>query len=447
MSRRPFSRRLSRRRRRRVETPGSWWWAGVALVCLGLVSGCTAGPAVHSARTPSGRTASGQVSRRDFQPTSHDFADIRHLLATRARDILDGRRRAFLNTIDHRSGKLVQQQKALFANLRALPVKTITYNVQDYGLTPAEVAGLGVVLAPPVMEHVLLAGTDARAVANAVNYTFVRRHGRWLVGAVQPPSAGTENGYSRPWAGPPITVVKRGPLLVVVDESDGAQATALAGRVVSDIDFVSRTLHQPVNMHVLVDATTTGSAVKMGVTDSQEAAAVTYPAGAANGFSPAGIAGWRVKINPRQIGTLMSDQHLLRHELTHFVLRHYTSYLPLWLNEGTAQYVGYQPFDFADYQVGPGLYRKLMAPPHALPGSGVFYLYPQVDYLVGQATVTYLVDRFGIDRLLALISAYKKAYNGLDADSHNNQVLEQVYGISAKRAAAGGYRLLAELHH
>lgn len=423
-----------------------WASAGAALLALVLVGGCTGGSAPHSA-TPARHTASGQVSRRAFQPTSHDFADIRHLLAARAKDILDGHRRAFLNTIDHRSAKLVQQQQALFANLRALPVKTITYNVQDYGLTPAKVAGLGVVLAPPVMEHVLLAGTDVRAVANSVNYTFVRRHGRWLVGAVRPPSAGTENGYSRPWGGPPITVVKRGPLLVVVDKSDGAQATALTDRVVSDLDFVSRTLHQPVNMHVLVDATTTGSAVKMGVTDSQEAAAVTYPAGAANGFSPAGIAGWRVKINPRQIGTLMSDQHLLRHELTHFVLRRYTSYLPLWLNEGTAQYVGYKPFDFADYQVPPALYRKLMAPPHALPGSGVFYLYPQVDYLVGQATVTYLVDRFGVDRLLALISAYKKAYNGLDADSHNNQVLEQVYGLSAKQTAAGGYRLLAELHH
>ena len=50
-----------------------------------------------------------------------------------------------------------------------------------------------------------------------------------------------------------------------------------------------------------------------------------------------GIAGWRIKINPDNVATTLLQPGLLRHELTHFVLRNVNVGNPTWLVEGVAE--------------------------------------------------------------------------------------------------------------
>ncbi len=392
---------------------------------------------------PSQSPPPGSTGAKGFQPTQHDWAAIQALLKQRAKAVTGDDLGGFLATVDRTDPRLVASQRTLFANLQSLPVTSVRYTMRRFGLPTGRVSGAGPVLSPPVVEHVFLSGTDRRPVANEPHDTFVRRQGRWVLGA----ESDNGNSPSRPWGGPKIAVSERGPLIVVMDASQAGQLTALADRVVADLASVSADLHQADDSHVLVDATTSGQVSKMNDVGPAEAAAVTFPVSAEDAQGhPAGLAGWRIKINPHQIDELISNQVVLRHELTHYVLRRFTGDSPTWLTEGVANYVGYLPTVMPNFQVSSDFYTQLMAPPHQLPNSGVFDLYPQVDYLVGQAAVTYLVQHYGTDALLRLMQGYNAAGQPLN-DTATPRLLKQVDGITLGQLVAGTYGLLGQLDH
>src|SRR6185312_10160838 len=59
------------------------------------------------------------------------------------------------------------------------------------------------------------------------------------------------------------------------------------------------------------------------------------------------LAGMAIKINPHEAGSYADDAGLLRHELTHFLLRDYSGSSPKWLSEGVATWIQYYPDSFA----------------------------------------------------------------------------------------------------
>ena len=72
------------------------------------------------------------------------------------------------------------------------------------------------------------------------------------------------------------------------------------------------------------------------------------------------LGGWRIKVNPDELSQLASYPQLLRHELTHYLLRNDDGGSPTWLVEGVAQYVGYAPDPTGD--VGSSAGRRLQRP-------------------------------------------------------------------------------------
>ena len=288
-------------------------------------------------------------------------------------------------------------QGTLFDNLSKLPVASVRYAVDDAsGLPPAKVEGDDPVFRPTVIEQVRLRDVDRSAVGNPLEDTFVRRDGHWLLGAESLPGSyvDSEEPQSRPWAGSePIAVARSGDLLVVVDQEQSDAAGALADTVAADIRFDADVLGIPPAYDVLVDATSVGEVTKMNTVDNREAAAVTTPVFGVNGQGGfTGLAGVRIKVNPEDATSVAENTHVLRHELTHYLMLRPLLGAPTWLKEGLAEYVATQPADFSEVPVDSQVAGHVLDVRRALPTTARWGLDPDADYLIARAAVSYLVD-------------------------------------------------------
>jgi hypothetical protein len=186
-----------------VSSPGPGRFAlaarsGAALLVLTAFVACseTEGePESESSNEPEQRP-----SETAWRAVDEDFSEIRTLMRKRAAAVLSGDRQRFFSTVDPADADLREQQATFFANLRALPVSSISYGVSDFGVEAEEVAGDDPVLAPLMYEHVGLEGVFERPVTNVAKATFARRGNRWLLGAESSPEE--ESAFGAPQSRP-----------------------------------------------------------------------------------------------------------------------------------------------------------------------------------------------------------------------------------------------------
>jgi len=422
---------------------------------LVLLAGCGGGGPSRTTESPSrARPTSSPASTGPtpaFDPRPGDFRKIRTLMAARAAAVLLDDETAFLATVDPHQPRLLAQQRGLFGNLRQLDVTGLTYGVDTSALVPAVVPGGDPVLHPEVVEHLRIGRTLTRPVSNQVDMTFVRRQGRWLVGAVSQPreSGHFDSPQERPWFGAPIVVRRDGPLTVLLDKSAADSLDRLTTAIRSDIAYDARLLGVPASYRVLVDATTNGLAYDFSSVSREEAAAVTFGLVATDplGDRATGLAGTAIKVNPTLVDDVVSDAGILRHELTHYLLRRYSGSSPKWLTEGVATWVQYYPDDFSQLQVPSTLYSSLMRADRALPSIGLFNTDPSLNYPISQAAVAALVDRGGVSKLVTLMRAYRSRYRGVDADALTPQLFRRVYGVTVAAVVRDAFAKLARLRH
>jgi hypothetical protein len=144
---------------------------------------------------------------------------------------------------------------------------------------------------------------------------------------------------------------------------------------------------------------------------------------------------------------VVNDPGVIRHELTHYLLRAYSGSSPKWLTEGVATWVQYYPDRFDQLQVPAALYDRLTHADRTLPTIGLFDTDPGADYPISQAAVAWLVQQDGVSRLLDLMRAYRTHYRDVNVDALTPRLLRQVYGVSEAQVVRGAFALLAELHH
>ncbi len=364
-------------------------------------------------------------------------------MAARARAVVAGDEDAFLATVDVKRPAFVSTQKVLFANLQDLPVTSMSYEVGRFGLTNAPGITGPAVLTPPVVEHVFFSGTDQHAVANQLNDTFVKRAGHWRLAADKTSVEDGSQVTARPWGGTRLDVVTRGHLIVVADASSPGRASTVADSVESDLDFDAGILDVPVDDHLMVDATSSGSVSKFD--NDESAGAVTFPVEGGNDFEADRFAGMRIKLNPQYITELLSDDVILRHELTHFLMIQYSGLNPKWLTEGLAEYVSHQPDGLSSEYLTSESYDRLMQRRQELTVAGLFGQDPATDYPLAMACVTYLVDHGGISKLKKLMAAYAVHTDGIYGDQYTRQLLHQVYDLTPADVAHGAFDLLDSL--
>ena len=427
--------------------------AGLAgLLLLGLAacdldSGTASKADSAPAPTP---TSSPETGGSSYDPTDEDEQALRELMDARERAVKDRDLRAFRATVDPRQPKLLAAQTVLFRNLQRLSLDTFRYDVTTTYLVPAHVPGRDPVLHPQVLEQLQLTATMTRPVSNKLDLTFVKRGDQWLVGAGRPPGAkgSVEDPQERPWFGGPIAVRRDGKLTVLVDEDSQDQLAGLTDVVQAGVQRDADILGVDVDDRVLVDATSNGQSEDFGAGVEEQVAAVTFPIVSTDLEGKAtDIAGTAIKINPDHVEELMDESQLLWHELTHYLLFEYSGSSPVWLVEGVAAWVEYQPTELSGLVIPDDLYDRVQRPPHQLPTKGVFYGKPDVHYLIGQAAVQWLVERGGTGQLLDLMKVYDRLYDGVNTDAVTPRALRRVYDISEKELVDGTWATLASAHH
>ena len=315
---------------------------------------------------------------------------------------------------------------------------------------PLDIAGDDPVLRPSMVEQLQLRGTMTAPVSNAVDETFVRRDGHWLVAAESPPSVASSGATAdeRPWYGGPIAVRSDGSLTVLVDLARSSQLHSLVTEISDDIDVDASLLGVPASHAILVDATSNGASTSFSTLSKEQAGAVTFELPHTDAHDTfLRTAGVAIKINPHEVARLAGSTLLLRHELTHYLLHRYMGSSPRWLTEGVANWVEFYPDDYPSLRLEGDLYGRVMRADRELPGVGVFNYDPDVHYQIAQAAVAWLVSHYGVAKLLTLMQAYRDHYQGADVDAMTPRLLRQVYGVSEQQVVDGAFGLIATFQH
>lgn len=431
--------------RRRAPLPG--------LVTLALLLGaCGGGTSVGSA-VPASSPSTSTASTASFQPTAADFRAVRRVLARRAAAVRAHDESAFLATVDPGDDALLNGQRTLFANMSGLSIASLSYAMDPTAvLVPGKVAGHDPVLRPQITEFLRIAGAMDLPVTNSVDETFVERDGHWLLGdeVLQGGTAAYEKPQWRPWAGTPIASRRVGSMTVLVDRSRASTLGEVVSAVQDDIAFDADLLRLPASSRIIVDATSNGAASAFSSTSKEEAAAVTFALGEGTLDDDTAFrarAGLAIKINPHTVGRVVSDQGIMRHELTHYLLHDYGGSSPQWLTEGVAAWVQYFPDDFRRWRIASSLYDRLMSADRTLPIIGLFDDDPALNYPISQAVVSWLVQHYGVARLLELMRTYRRDYAGANVDALTPRALREVYGVTPGQVTSGAWGLLAEFAH
>jgi hypothetical protein len=420
---------------------------GAAL--LGGCGGSSSGPDAIAPSTPSASTSTnGASDTGKYQPTHQDFLAVARVLDRRAHSVQAHDEKAFLATVDPTNKSLTARQRILFDNLAGLPISSLHYEMnKSAALVPARISGHDPVLHPLITEFLQLDGSLDRPVTNGINETFVRRGSRWLLGSDV--GDGAAEVQWRPWGGPPIASLRTDSMTVLVDRSRASTLQPLAQAIHDDIAFDAARLGVPASYQIVVDATSTGGSTKFSSVSKEEAAAVTFGLVSGTRERPVGgrLAGLAIKVNPKYAGTYAQNTPLLRHELTHYLLREFNGTSPKWLSEGIATWIQYYPDTFSALGVTADLYSRLMDAERTLPSIGLFNDDPDMNYAVSQAAVAWLVSHYGMPRLIELMRAYRDNFRDVNVDALTSRMLRQVYGVSQQQLVSGAFGLLAELHH
>lgn len=319
--------------------------------------------------------------------------------------MIDGDRAGFMGTVSGPRAFRAEQRR-MFDGLRALPLGSYRLRAEWGALgdlarrsDAARYAGTEQVAIPVTEVRYRLRGADVRPVIEDAYYTYVRRGGRWSVTSDDDVA---DLGYTTAtdlWDFGRVAVQRR-PRLVLLRGSCGA---SVPGRCVH-VPGVAATVRVasarvdglwpgpwPHRVVVIVPASEPElrRLLDVGFDVNRFVAFATY--GTDRALRRTGV---RVVVNPPVIAQPGRDvEVVLAHELTHVA----TSYLagpfvPAWVDEGIAQYVGYDGSP-------PVADRPSGLPPDAAFTSGTAGAIDNA-YRRAAGAVSYIVHRWGMGSFL-----------------------------------------------
>lgn len=380
----------------------------------------------HGPRIPYGlRLAAGAIPdtakdrRRTAVYLAQRSAAIRATLQARERAVLHRDRAAFLASDDPLAKAFLDAQGGLFTRLGQLRFGSWRYEQHDddtYTLSNINYRQYASdVVVEPVTLRYQLAGFDPGPVDRHHAYTFVERHGSWLIAS--------DSDYDEisniptkldPWDRGPISVAITQHALVIGSLVDGAALPALAAladRSVLEVDSVwGVAWAQKVVVVVSRDARLIGDLVEFPSAGGGVAAVavpqVDLPV-SGSGQHAEVITSERIVVNPAYfVASSPFNHRLFAHEITHVATVHDTGRgAPTWLAEGFAEYVSRKVSNDRG-TVDRMLAERVKAGqvPAFLPTDSDFALSKNgaVEYDEGWLACQYIADRWGERALLAL---------------------------------------------
>lgn len=409
-----------------------------AAVAVGVLAACgqPARPDGRGGGSPGGLpTATATISP---SPTSTDgpVGDVRKLLRTRAKGLLDGDRSAFLSPLDDAARSLKDRQSTFYDNIHGVPLASWVSTLDPETAQRMPDAGVETWSYSVVTVYAFAGLGDEKAVLDQ-RVDVARRPEGWRITDIADQQTHTE-----PWDIGRTTAVHDGRIVVLGIGASKKELTAVelqAAAAVPRVDAVwrGRWEHGAV---VVMPADATEAATLSGTAQIEPLAAV---ATGGSGVDAAGhLRRWdRVVINPSAWKRMSDTGRLvvLTHELTHVATGSLGS-VPMWVSEGFADYIGWKRSGVATETIAEELRTEVRNGdvPKDLPDEADFHS-RRVDEAYEEAWLAarYIAFRYGEDRLL-------RVYRGMAARSgttkaDQDHVLRSVLGVS-RSAFVHGWR-------
>ncbi|MCW2679782.1 MAG: hypothetical protein JWM62_1183 [Frankiales bacterium] len=370
---------------------------------------------------------------------------VRELLAERAGALVRRDKDSFLAVVDPAAVVLRARQAALFDALEQVPLQTWRYRVDVTTERPADAVldrkyGRDRWWAPDVALEYALAGYDDRPTVAEHHLTFVKRDGRWLLGA---DDDFEDVGLATPralWDRGPVVSERVGDVLVLGRPTARRLLRNVASLTAAAVPRVDRVWGADWRRGAVVVVPTSAeemSELLGNDSDLSQIAAVATAelGGGASEFDPSGD---RILVNPDTFGRLgqLGRRVVLTHELTHVATRRSTGpAVPAWLAEGFADYVGYQDVDLPLALSARELRKDVRAgrPPAALPVDADFHggnARLAQAYEQSWLAVRLLADQHGQEALLRFYRAVGARRGGVPATAAVDQALRAELGTS-----------------
>ncbi|HZX05510.1 hypothetical protein [Kribbella sp.] len=358
------------------------------------------------------------------------------ILVRRAGAVQTGDEQQFLADVDPLNKKLVAAQKVLFANLMEIGFTELGYSQAEERFDPALLRAHGrTTYLVRVLMRYQIPKVDFTPVTTELGYTFVARDGHWLLTSDSELDADLGPGAHREaWDLGRIEVQRAPRVMVIVGKGDTRRGRAIVRAANEGLAEVMAYWPLKWTGSVLVialDRTAVRDA-RFADEDIESAASTgaTFSSLPGQDTADGTVAGGYVVINPNQRD--QADEILLSHEITHVVTAALGGYEPLWLAEGTAEYVSWRGIEAIS---GPGEVVKWerevvdTAVPQlsSLPGDNGFYQNTADVYGVSWLAVRYLVHRIGLGQVEELYEDL--ARNGTDQASRD-RILQARTGLT-----------------
>jgi hypothetical protein len=415
-----------------------------------VLAGCMGAPA--GAPVPASRSAEPRATRTvtttpEAQPSATEptlstptggrpvppdvVEEVRTLLEDRSAALLDGSASDVLAGVATGDADLQRQQVAYAAALADLPLVEV-----DHVLDRATMVRTGSSYDAVVDVHLRIGGFDVRPALTRTVMRFVREGDRLVLGAVAVDGV----GGAQPWDLGPVEVRARPDVVGVFDARTVAAVPDLlpaVHRAVEDVaGRVPVTWPASTVVYALSDPrfVLTLDDVPGGDATALDALAFTVPA------VGGGVAATRIVLDPELVdraGPAARDR-LLRHEVAHVAAGPLGRGVPLWLAEGTAEWVSVQAMPARDRRISRAALRAARDGLDALPADADFDgTRNGAAYDVSWWACEHLARTRGPMTPWRLAEAYR------DADPRDRpDVLREVTGLSEERLARETARLI-----
>jgi hypothetical protein len=303
-------------------------------------------PAVLTLEPAPGKRAA--TTRADVVRGAEERTEaIKALLARRAHAVVTRDKDAFLADLDPSQDSFRRQQEAVFGRLSQLTFSGWRYELnasdeQDH--TAALDKARGTWWAPDVELRYEIAGYDSTPTEEDQGFTFVHRDGRWYLAAdADFPQRPTQRDI---WDLGDLSVTTGRSCLVLAHPSGAGMAALALRECDAAVPRVTAVWGSGWSRRVVLLMPDTVAELRRLVPDVGDVSNVAAVAtaelvDATTGYHPVGD---RVIVNPgafRELGPV-GRRVVLTHEVTHVATRSATGpYVPTWLVEGIADYVGF----------------------------------------------------------------------------------------------------------
>jgi hypothetical protein len=336
--------------------------AAVPVLAVGLadatiaVRTASAPAAAHRAAAVSTPTPTAQPST-DARFSLNDAetkrnAAVRELLERRRRAVLRHDEKAFLATDDPKQPRFRAQERREFQALAAIPLASWEYDIDlGLGLPPSpRTKRYRVATYAPARFQIRYAikGFDDKPTSVPQTPTFVQRRSRWYIASFDDYAHAGSPSSVDIWDFGPLRTVRATGVLVIGHPESMNLMREIADLTAESIPKVTAVWGRNWSRKVVVLVPSTQHELARIVDDSEDLSQIAALASAEVTSCPGSPdpVGGRIAINPRNWPSLSSlgRRIVLTHELTHVATRADTnSCMPMWLIEGFADYVAYQP--------------------------------------------------------------------------------------------------------